>query len=49
MTFKTLGVLAAVNLLLVLGVGSGTAAAKKGFELSSMKGAYAGIFSGKTN
>lgn len=49
MRLKTLGVLAAMGLLCVSGVGIGTAAAKKDFSLSSIKGSYAGIFSGKTS
>jgi hypothetical protein len=49
MRLKILGVLAAVALLFVPAAGSGTAAAKRGFRLSSIKGSYAGIFSGKAS
>ena len=49
MRFKIPGVLAAIALLFVSGAGNGTAAAKKGFGLSSIKGSYASIFSGKAS
>ena len=49
MRLRTMGVVATIGLLALSGVGSGTAAAKRGFRLSSFKGSYAGIFSGKTN
>jgi hypothetical protein len=46
--YSALGVLAAASLLLVLAC-SGKASAQKGFSLSSLKGSYAGTFSGKAN
>ncbi len=49
MRSRLLGGLAAIGLLLAPAAGGGTAAAKKGFGLSSIKGSYAGIFSGKTS
>ncbi len=48
MKVKTLGVLAALSLLCVSCGGSGNAGAA-GFSLASMKGSFAGIFSGKIN
>ncbi|HVN63327.1 MAG TPA: hypothetical protein VMT58_01725 [Candidatus Binataceae bacterium] len=40
---------AALALLTVSGACSGTAAADRGYSLSSIKGAYAGIFTGQAN
>jgi hypothetical protein len=37
-----MGVVATIGLLALSGVGSGTAAAKRSFRLSSFKGSYAG-------
>ena len=48
MKVKTLGVLAALSLVCVSCGGSGNAGAA-GFSLASMKGSFAGIFSGKIN
>ncbi|MGH7814628.1 MAG: hypothetical protein ACREQI_11590 [Candidatus Binataceae bacterium] len=42
-------VAAALAALLLSGIGDGAAAAGRGFSLASVKGAYAGIFSGQAN
>ena len=50
MRLKTLAVLAAIGLVLFVSAASrGKASAHKGFRMSSLKGSYAGIFSGKIN
>ncbi len=47
MRVKTFVTLVAVGLVSVSATGSGRAASHKGFSLSSLKGSYAAIFSGK--
>lgn len=43
------GFLATLSMLCISGAGSGNAAAHGGFSLASLRGSYAGIFSGEAN
>ena len=49
MRLATFGFLATLGMLSISGAGSGNAAAHGGFSLASLRGGYAGIFSGTAN